>query len=68
VKQFKNIKTGRVYYVIDDNVVNATNRDDGKRMVLYARDKQWFVREYEEFNQKFEEWKGIRTEDTKESM
>lgn len=67
MRQVKNIKTGRVYYVIDDNVTNATNKDDGTRMVLYARDGNWYVREYEEFNLKFEEWKGINPEGTRKS-
>lgn len=32
---WKNIKTKKEYVVVNDNVCNATNKDDGKKMYLY---------------------------------
>jgi hypothetical protein len=53
------IKSGRICYVINDNVVNATNALDGRREVVYiGKDKntkelKLFTRNYEEFSNKF---------------
>lgn len=56
---YQHIKTGRLYMVINQNVINATNSDDGTRMVLYSGLKRnnlgcgLFVREFNEFHEKF---------------
>ena len=50
----EHLKTGHIYYVVNDNVINATNHDDGVIMVLYVNtDNMCFVRERNEFWQKF---------------
>ena len=57
-KKFKHLKTGNTYEMIRDDVKNCTNASDGQTMVLYKRDgfpDLIFVREKEEFYQKFEE-------------
>ena len=60
-----NKKTGNKYLIISANVINATNADDGQKMVLYKKVGKWFegqpetfVREYEEFILKFEKEKS----------
>ena len=56
---YQHNKTGKLCLVISQNIVNATNSDDGTRMVLYSgvtRDNcgsGLFVREYNEFHEKF---------------
>jgi len=47
------LKTGNTYYVLD-NVLNCTNKSDGQKMVLYTDGTTLFVREKEEFWNKFE--------------
>ncbi len=57
-KPFKHLKTGNIYYVIRDDVINCTNANDDQIMVMYRRDDlpdKVFVREKNEFFQKFEE-------------
>lgn len=57
----EHLKTGNIYYVLDDAVINATNKDDGKIMVLYMSEtKMCFVREQDEF------WKKFRRQDDPE--
>lgn len=51
---YRHKKTGHIYSVISWDIVNATNSDDGKHMVLYFRNGLFFVRELKEFNLKFE--------------
>lgn len=57
---FKHKKSGRIYEVISDNIINATNNIDGQIMVMYIGEKKdgsgigTFVREINEFNEKFE--------------
>lgn len=52
---YKNKKTGNIYEVIRDTVINATNAHDGQRMVLYRDNTgKHYVREFDEFNEKFE--------------
>lgn len=64
-KFYKHIKSGRIYEVIFLDVINATNKDDGKQMVLYKGEQRHlkkdgsgfvrlFVREIDEFLEKFE--------------
>lgn len=47
------LKTGKTYYVLG-NACNCTNELDGQRMVLYTNGTTLFVREKEEFWNKFE--------------
>lgn len=46
-------KTGKVYTVLSDYVINCTNINDGQRMVLYRDETLIFIREYNEFTDKF---------------
>lgn len=46
-------KTGNIYHVVADDVIDCTNASNDRRMVLYSRDGKMFVREYEEFKEKF---------------
>jgi len=52
--QAKNIKNKQLYQVLDVNVANCTNANEGQRMVLYQKDGVKFVREFSEFIEKFE--------------
>jgi hypothetical protein len=55
--KFRHLKTGNIYEMVRDDVINCTNANDEQIMVLYKRaDKPdlIFVREKEEFYQKFE--------------
>lgn len=57
-KQFKHLKTGNTYEMVRDDVINCTNANNDQVMVLYKRadlPNMIFVREKEEFYQKFEE-------------
>ena len=59
-KKFKHLKTGDTYEMIRDDVKNCTNSNDKQIMVLYKRDGYpdlIFVREKDEFYQKFQEIK-----------
>ena len=51
--QYRHNKTGRIYTVESFNIVNGTNAQDGQTMTLYSRDGRQFVRETEEFLEKF---------------
>lgn len=52
----KHLKTGNVYQVLElGNVIDCTNSRDGTPVVIYYRDGKFFVREAEEFKQKFNE-------------
>ena len=55
---FRNKKTGVMYDVCDDlGIINATNDQDGQKMILYADAKTGehvYVREKKEFFEKFE--------------
>ena len=56
-KKYKHLKTGNIYEVIRDDVINCTNANDEQIMVLYKSEKSpdlLFVREKTEFLQKFE--------------
>ncbi len=55
--KYKHLKTGNIYYLLRDDVINCTNANDHQTMVLYKRDGYpdlIFVREKEEFFEKFE--------------
>jgi len=57
--EYLHIKSGRVYEVKFFGVINATNAQDGQEMVIYegmkkdGSGKALFVREVNEFNDKF---------------
>ena len=56
-KKYKHLKTGNIYEVIRDDVLNCTNANDEQIMVLYKKEQSpelLFVREKNEFLQKFE--------------
>lgn len=46
-------KTGNIYQVFDTEVIDCTNARDGQLMILYYREGKFFVREKQEFEQKF---------------
>lgn len=50
---FRNKKTGNLYRLLFTST-NCTNKDDGKLMIIYTDDTRIFVREAEEFFEKFE--------------
>lgn len=59
---FKNNKNSNLYQVLNDSVIDCTNSENNKRMVLYSRyyeagnsvdDTTLFCREYKEFHEKF---------------
>lgn len=51
---WENIKTGVLYEVVNDNVTNRTNANDGQKMILYKDVKgNPYVREEKEFHEKF---------------
>lgn len=52
---FINIKTGRIYSVNWRRIINATNANEGQRMILYTSEEtgHTYVREENEFNEKF---------------
>lgn len=52
---FVHKKTGNIYHVLSQGVIDATNLRDGNGVVLYGKDGQLFVRDSEEFHEKFEE-------------
>lgn len=52
-RQYRHDKTGRIYNVESFNIVNGTNAQDGQTMVLYSLGGKQFVRELEEFLEKF---------------
>ena len=55
-KKFKHLKTGNIYEMIRDDVINCTNINDDQIMVLYKNDNypdKIFVREKSEFYKKF---------------
>lgn len=59
LKRYKHLKSGRTYWVISENIINATNEQDGQKMVEYIGKKKdsdeegRFVREADEFYEKF---------------
>lgn len=52
----KHLKTGNIYQVLElGDVIDCTNSRDGTPVKIYYRDGKFFVREAEEFKQKFDE-------------
>lgn len=57
MKKYRNKKNGKTYISLREDIINATNKDDGKIMVLYypeEKPQMQFVRELDEFRVKFE--------------
>lgn len=57
-KKFRNLKNGKIYDVIREDVINCTNANDGEVMILYKNmdyPDKIFVREKSEFYVKFVE-------------
>lgn len=47
-------KTGNKYYIIQENIIDATNSRDGETVILYENEQGMkFVRETNEFWNKF---------------
>ena len=54
MKTVKHNKTGRIYFLLNENVKNCTNANDGQIMVFYAStDGKKFTRDQDEFWTKF---------------
>lgn len=56
-KRFRNIKTGDIYVVKTFDAINATNANDGQKMVIYYKEgkpRELYPRERTEFFEKFE--------------
>ena len=57
--EYVNLKNGKTYEVVTFNAINATNAQNGQKMVVYIGEqtneikKGVFVREYSEFMTKF---------------
>lgn len=51
---YKNKKNNEKYMVVRSDVINTTNSNDGEKMVLYSKRGIVFVRNYDEFIEKFE--------------
>lgn len=47
------LKTGKIYTVLSMDVIDCTNINDGRHMVLYRDEEHLFIREYNEFITKF---------------
>ena len=55
-KKFKHLKTGNIYEMLADDIINCTNANSEQIMVLYKSDlhkDKLFVREKNEFYEKF---------------
>ena len=56
---YLHVKSNEVYQVISEKITNATNKDSGNIMVLYANEVgELFVREISEFKNKFTPMEG----------
>jgi hypothetical protein len=53
-KQVTHIKTGNIYNLLS-KAINATDAQNGQQMFVYERDGKIYVREVNEFKEKFEE-------------
>lgn len=58
---FRHKKTGNIYYVVMDDVIECTNGREEKKYVVYmsASTGMKFCREADEFYQKFEKLENI---------
>ena len=50
---YRHLKTGKHYYVIRDDLIQCTNGCEGEKYVMYSDGIRMYVREFEEFHQKF---------------
>lgn len=50
----KHKKSGKLYYMLDEEIINCTNENVGQSMILYTNGSLVFVREKTEFYEKFE--------------
>lgn len=58
---YKNNKTGEIYTKLETPITNATNAQDGQIMTAYFNDNgNMFVRESNEFKQKFTKYESKR--------
>lgn len=57
--KYKHKKSGHIYSCVT-RAINATNANDGQKMIVYynPENKMWFVREESEFFKKFEKLKN----------
>lgn len=56
MQKYEHLKTGNIYELVRDDVINCTNANSEQIMVLYKNPQHpdlIFVREKEEFFQKF---------------
>ena len=54
-KVVRHIKTGNLYTLIREDVIECTNGREEKMYVVYTRNGKLFCREQQEFWRKFEE-------------
>lgn len=55
IRRAKHLKTGNIYYLLNDRVIECTNgREDIKYTVYMNQEGMVFCRESDEFSQKFE--------------
>lgn len=58
LKIYKNNKTGKLYKILIENVIDATNgRETEEELICYTDDNKVFVRKTSEFFKKFTEVK-----------
>jgi hypothetical protein len=53
-EKYKNIKNGTIYEIVQTEIINCTNAQDGQKMILYTNGELTFCREEQEFYKKFE--------------
>ena len=51
--EVKHIKTGKIYRMYQDDAICSTNSNAGTRLVIYTDGITTFVRDYNEFYEKF---------------
>lgn len=57
MKQFIHKKTGNTYFLLNDELIECTNGREDKKYCLYVNlEGMVFIREHDEFYQKFEKW------------
>jgi len=55
INKYMHLKTNTIYtrYTPSTPIIDATNSKLGQAMILYEKDGKFFVREYNEFMEKF---------------
>lgn len=57
MKSFIHKKTGNMYILLNDDLIECTNGREDKKYCLYVNlEGMVFIREHDEFYQKFEKW------------